>query len=94
MRLQSEQNGSDTGLMKPISPSPSREAEDARGGRRLARQLLERVDGVDDRAQLVAGEHLVRRPGVVGVERHELDEAHLERGASGRTRRTGSPPAR
>ena len=29
------------------------------------------------RADLLAGQDAVRRPGVVGVERHELDEAHL-----------------
>ena len=63
--------------MKPISPRPSREAEHARGRVRLARQLLERVDAVDDRADLVARQHLVARPRVVAVERHELDEAHL-----------------
>jgi hypothetical protein len=40
---------------------------------------VERVHAVDDRADLLAGEHLVLRPRVVAVERHELDEAHLVR---------------
>ena len=59
IRLQSAQNGSETGLMKPISPRAVGEAEHARGRVRLARQLLERVDAVDDRADLLAGQHLV-----------------------------------
>ena len=42
------------------------------------------------RAQLLAGEDRVRRPGVVGVERHELDEADLEARSSGRTRQKRS----
>src|SRR3954451_13239029 len=63
-------------------PRPGGEAEHARGGRRLARQLLERVHRIDDRAQLLAGQHLVGAPRVVRVERHELDEAHLERGGA------------
>src|SRR6266516_411160 len=44
------------------------EAEHARGGRRLARQLLKRVDGSDDLAQLLARQHGVGRPRVVAVE--------------------------
>src|SRR3954468_5720638 len=55
------------------------EAVRARGRVRLARLGLERVDGADRRADLLATEHAVGRPAVVGVERHELDEAHLVR---------------
>src|SRR4051794_6425340 len=50
------------------------EPEDTRGRAGLARELLERMDGVDELAQLLAGEDLVLRPGVVAVQRHELDE--------------------
>src|SRR5918999_1886890 len=54
-----------------------REAVHARCRVRLARELLERVHAVDDRSDLLARQHLVLRPGVVAVEGHELDEAHL-----------------
>src|SRR5918992_1980195 len=64
-------------------PASVGEAEDARRRRGLARQLLERMDRVDDRPQLIAAQDRVRRPGVVSVERHELDEADLEGGPPG-----------
>ena len=38
---------------------------------------------MDRRANLLAGQYLIRAPRVVGVQRHELDEAHLIRGAPG-----------
>ena len=78
MRLQSAQNGSETGLMKPISPRPSRKRQTLRG--RVRARAATGSSGwtaVDHRADLGAGQHAVLRPGVVGVERHELDEAHL-----------------
>ena len=68
--------------MKPILPLPVGEPVDAGGRVGLARLGLERVDGVDRGADLGAGQDLVLGPGVVGVERHELDEADLVRGAS------------
>ena len=77
MRLQSAQKGSDTGLMKPSSPRPSWKPNTRAVACGLPRALLERVDAIHDRADLLAGQHLVARPGVVAVERHELDEAHL-----------------
>ena len=53
------------------------------GGRvRLARLGLQRIHGVDRSPDLGAGQHLLRRPGMVGVERHELDEADLVRSAA------------
>src|ERR671933_972847 len=55
------------------------EAVHARGGVGLARLGLERIHGGDRRADLLAGEDAVGRPAVVGVERHELDEADLVR---------------
>ena len=76
-RLQSAQNGSETGLMNPIRALPVGEPVDAGGGAGLARLGLERIHGLDRRADLGAGQHLLGRPGVVGVERHELDEADL-----------------
>src|SRR6266540_3417005 len=51
-----------------------REAEPPRGGGRLGRDLYERPALFDERADLVTGQHLVFAPGLVGVERHELDE--------------------
>ncbi len=56
------------------------EPVDAGGGARLARLGLERVHRADQVADLGAGQHLVGRPRMVGVERHELDEPHLVRG--------------
>ena len=38
---------------------------------------------LDQRADLAAGQHLVLAPGLVGVERHELDEADDVRLAAG-----------
>ena len=52
MRLQSPQNGSETGLMKPIAALAVGEAVDARGGVRLARLGLERAALLDDRARI------------------------------------------
>ena len=49
------------------------------GRRRAAgRHLLERVDGVDRRDDLVLADDLVVHPVRTGVERHELDEPHLD----------------
>ena len=45
-------------------------------------QLLERVDGVDRLDDLVLTDDLVVHPVTVGVERHELDEAHLDAAAA------------
>jgi hypothetical protein len=56
------------------------EAVDAGGRARLPRLGLERIDRLDRRANLRAREHLLGRPLLVGVERHELDEADLIRG--------------
>ena len=59
MRLQSPQNGSETGLMKPIAPVAVGEAVDAGGGVRLALARARAASGsLDDRADLGAGEHL------------------------------------
>ena len=76
MRSQLEQKGSETGLMNPSSPAPSakrkrRGVDDGRG-----RELLQRPAALDDGADLGAGEDLIVAPCLVGVERHELDEAH------------------
>ncbi len=82
-RLQSAQNGSETGLTKPISPRPSAKRKTravADGSRGSSSSGMDRLD---HRAQLLAGEDRVRGPGVVGVERHELDEADLEGGRAG-----------
>ena len=63
------------------------EADPARGRRRSGRRARSRAGSrgsgssgwtaCDQRADLRAGQHLVGRPRAVGVERHELDEAHL-----------------
>src|SRR3954451_3658399 len=53
------------------------EAVDPRRGRALARRLDELVARLDRAADLVACEHLVAAPGVLGIQRHELDEADL-----------------
>ncbi len=55
------------------------EAVRASGRARVARQRFERMDHVDRGADLVAREHEARIPRVVGIQRHELDEAHLVR---------------
>ena len=75
MRSQDAQNGSVTESITPISPCPSTIAP---AGRRLvvAAHGLEGVDGVDGGDDLAAGHDLARRPAAVGVEGHELDEAH------------------
>ena len=75
MRSQEEQNGSLTGLTKPISPRPSANANRRAVDEAFAGQLDEgAVRRLDQRADLGAGEHLVLAPRLVGVERHELDE--------------------
>jgi hypothetical protein len=52
----------------------------AAGGRvLLALERLERVSRVDQRPDLLIRQHAVAIPLLVGVERHELDEAHLVR---------------
>src|SRR5262249_46898802 len=55
------------------------EAVDLRRRVRRAPKRLERVDRIDHAPDLAAGEHPVFGPGVVGIERHELDEANLIR---------------
>ena len=77
MRLQSPQNGSLTGEMKPISPLPSAKRVAAGGAVALAAERHELVLGLDDRPHLGVGQDLVLVPRLVGVERHELDEADL-----------------
>src|SRR5665811_1661153 len=48
------------------------------GGRvGIAAHRLQRVLGFDRSANLLPSQHLLLRPGAVGVERHELDEANL-----------------
>src|SRR4051794_6979697 len=49
----------------------------ARGGAGLAPLGLERPHRLDPRPDLGPGQDAVAVPGAVGVERHELDEAHL-----------------
>src|ERR671937_1269829 len=51
------------------------EAEAARGRRRRRRQLDERPALLDQGPDLAAGQDAVLAPDLVGVERHELDEA-------------------
>jgi hypothetical protein len=41
------------------------------------------MHGVDGLADLGPGEHLLRRPGAIGIKRHELDETDLVGGATG-----------
>ena len=53
-------------------------AEPVGWGRTARRQLLERVDGADRFDDLVLADDLVVHPVTVGIERHELDEAHLD----------------
>src|SRR6266566_6569422 len=51
------------------------EAEAPRSRRRLRRQLLERPALLDQRPDLAAGQDVVAAPGLICVERHELDKA-------------------
>src|SRR5204862_7166681 len=57
---------------EPDPPLAVHEAEHPRGRVRLARNLLERVNGLDHRPDLATGEHGVGGPRAVPVERHEL----------------------
>ena len=62
------------------------EVAPAVGGRRAAgRDLLERVHRVDAGDDLVLADDLVGVPAAAGVERHPLDEPHLDAVAVGRT---------
>ena len=76
MRLQSPQNGSLTGEMKPISPCPSAKRQ------RRAVPWRSRPTASSGYAASISrrissfGQHLVGAPRAVGVERHELDEPH------------------
>ena len=79
MRLQSPQNGSVTGEMKPIEPWPSANSQRREVPWRSRPRSFERVRGVDQPAHLLVGQHAVARPRAVAVERHELDEADLVR---------------
>ena len=82
MRSQEAQNGSRDRVDEAelAAPSANREAPGGRRGRRVQRH--ERVDGLDHRPQLLAGDDVGLVPRLVGVERHELDEADDERAAA------------
>src|SRR5215207_11212747 len=74
MRSHEEQKSSETGLTKPIPPAPSakrnrRAVDDAFAGISTSGQCS------SISADLAAGQDVVLAPGLVGVERHELDEA-------------------
>ena len=77
MRSQSPQKGSETGLIRPILPTPSANRcvrAVACGARSAGSSGKTLVDGVED---LGAGQDLRHVPRAVAVERHVLDEAHL-----------------
>ena len=87
MRLHVPQNGCETGLMKPISPTPSANVK-----RRdvLLASAGTGTSGMKSRSMIalisVAAEHALALPVAVGVERHELDEADDVRLATGQLR--------
>ena len=75
IRSQEEQNGSDIAVDEPDLARAVGKAEPPCGRRRLGRDLHERPALLDQRADLAARQHVVLAPALVGVERHELDEA-------------------
>ena len=77
-RSQSPQNGFVT-RRDHADDARSVEVAPAVGGRRTTRRhLLERVHRVDPADDLVLADDLVPAPAAVRVERHELDEPHLD----------------
>ena len=83
IRLQSPQNGSVTGEMKPIEPWPSANSQRRDVPWRSRPRSFERIRGVDQPPDLGVGQHAVARPRAVAVQRHELDEADLVRVLAG-----------
>ena len=84
IRSQVEQKGSETGLTNPTSPLPSanpkrRAVDEAFDGSSTSGPCSASISVAD----LAAGQHLVLTPALVGVERHELDEADDVRLAAG-----------